>query len=81
MTARPPKEVIGLGLEMSFDEALERFVGVDPKQMHTNIERSKSKKPPGGKMKKRAPPGKKAKPQNVISLKDRKTSLRRRGLA
>jgi hypothetical protein len=49
--------------------------------MHTNIERSKSKKPPGGKKKKRAPPGKKAKPQNVISLKDRKTSLRRRGLA
>lgn len=69
------------GLNMPFGEAMERFIGVDPKQMQANIDKSKKKKPPGGKKKKRPPPGKKAKSPNVISLKDRKTSLRRRGLA
>jgi len=75
MSARPPKET--LALDMPFDEALERFIGVDPKEMHANIARSKKKKPPGGK-KKRKPPG--AKSKNVISLRERHMSLRRRGL-
>lgn len=78
MSARPPKEV--LGLDMPFGEAMERFVGVDPKEMHANIAKSKKKKPPGGK-KKRKPPGAKVKRENVLSLRERKTSLRRRGLA
>ena len=75
MMARPPKEV--LGLEMPFGEALERFIGVNPKEMHANIAKDKRKKPPGGK---KAKPGGKVKSKNVISLKDRKTSLRRRGV-
>ena len=76
MTARPPKE-IGFGLEMGFSEALERVIGVNPKELAANIAKDKGKKPPGAK-KRKAPRGKKAK-QNVISLKDRKTALRRRG--
>ena len=78
MTARPPKEI--LGLHMPFGEAWERFIGVDPKEVDANEAKSKKKKPPGSK--KAKPSGKvKAKSKNVISLKDRKTSLRRRGLA
>jgi hypothetical protein len=74
MIGRPPKEEFGL--DMPFGEAMERFIGVDPKEMHANIAKSKKKKPPGGK---KPPPGSKEKAQNVISLKDRKTALRRRG--
>ncbi len=80
MIARPPKEPM-LGLDMPYGEALERFVGVDPRQVQDNIVRSKKKKPPGGKKKKRVPPGKKAKTGNVVSLRERHMSLRRRGLA
>jgi len=69
------------GLNMPFSEAMERFIGVDPKQMDANIEKSKKKKPLGSKKKKRSPPSSKAQSKNVISLKDRKTALRRRGLA
>ncbi len=76
MTARPPKEVF-LGLDMPFGEALERYIGVNPKELEANIAKDKSKKPPGAKKKKA--PGAKAK--NVISLKERKTALRRRGRA
>ncbi len=36
-----------LKLDMSFGEALSRFVAVDPKEVSENIERSKTKKPPG----------------------------------
>ncbi len=75
MMGRPPKEEFGL--DMRFGDALERFIGADPKEMHANIAKSKKKKPPGGKKK---PPGGTVKAKNVISLKDRKTSLRRRGL-
>jgi hypothetical protein len=78
MTARPPKHV--LGLEMPFGEAMERFIGVKPKELEANIAKDKKKKPPGAK-RKRKPPGGKAKAHNVISLKDRKTALRRRGHA
>ena len=38
-----------LHIDMPFDEALERFASVDPKEMHANITKSKKKKPPGGK--------------------------------
>ena len=79
MTARPPKE-IGFGLEMRFGEALERVIGVNPKELETNIAKGKKKKPPGAKKKRAAPKGKVKSAKNVISLKDRKASLRRRGL-
>ena len=36
-----------LKLEMSFAEALSRFVATDPKEVADSIERSKTKKPPG----------------------------------
>jgi hypothetical protein len=79
MSRKPMGE--NMGLDMPFGEAMERFIGVKPREMEANIAKSKKKKPPGGKKKKRSPPGKKAKSGNVILLKDRKTSLRRRGLA
>jgi hypothetical protein len=75
MMGRPPKDTIGL--DMPFGEAMERFIGVEPKEMHANIAKSKKKRPPGGK---KPPPGAKEKAKNVISLKDRKTALRRRGV-
>ena len=61
MTARPPKDT--LGLDMPFGEAMERFVGVNPKEMHANIAKSKKKKPPGGK-KKRKPSGARVRSEN-----------------
>ncbi len=79
MTARPPRET--LGLDMPFGEAMERFIGVDPKEMHANVARSKKKKPPSGKKKKAKPPGAKVKAKNVLDLRERRMSLRRRGLA
>jgi hypothetical protein len=68
-----------LGLDMPFGEALERFGGVDPRQLQDNIARSKKKKPPGRKKKK--PGGKVRTAGNVISMRERHMSLRRRGLA
>jgi len=53
-------------LDMLFAEALERYAGVDPKEMHANIKRAKKKKPPGGK---KAPPGTPVDAQNVLSLR------------
>jgi hypothetical protein len=35
-----------LRLDMSFEEALERFIGTDPKEVDESIERSKTKRPP-----------------------------------
>jgi hypothetical protein len=56
-------------LNMPFSEALERFVGTKPKEMHANIAKAKKKKPPGGK-KRKAPPGSTSEAQNVLSLRD-----------
>jgi len=64
-------------LDMPFSAALERFAGVDPKEMHANINRSKKRKPPGGK---KAPPGTPGvEAQNVVSLRDRRTAKRNYG--
>lgn len=79
MIGRTPKGT-DMGLDMPFGEAWERFIGVDPKQMEANIAKDRKKKPPGAKKKRKAPGGK-VKSHNVISLKDRKASRRRRGLA
>ena len=48
MTKRPPPED-KLYIDMPFGEALERLVGVDPKQAEANVKKSKTRKPPGGK--------------------------------
>ncbi|MBN8982782.1 MAG: hypothetical protein J0I29_16140 [Rhizobiales bacterium] len=58
-----------LSLDMPFGEALERFAGVDPKEMHANIKRAKKKKPPGGK---KPPSSGHVDNQNVVKLRDRK---------
>jgi hypothetical protein len=44
-----------LALDMPFGEALERFVGVKPRELEANVAKSKKAKPPGGR--KRAPSG------------------------
>ena len=62
-------------LKMPFAEAMDRFIGVDPKEMHANIKRAKKKKPPGGK---KAPPGTPV-ADNLVSLRDRRTSKRNYG--
>lgn len=73
-----------LGLDMPFDEAMERFMQTDPKQVEASIERSKQKKPPGAKSKKKTPGSKKALPgtlvdQTVVSLRDRRMRKRNYG--
>jgi hypothetical protein len=65
-----------LHLNMPFGEALERFAGTDPKQMHANIKRAKKKKPPGGK---KAPSDGKPEGKNVVSLRDRRVRKRNYG--
>lgn len=76
-----PRDENKFTLDMPFGEALERFIAVKPSELEANVAASKKKKPPRAKVKKRKAPGGKKKSPNVISLKDRKTSLRRRGLA
>jgi hypothetical protein len=57
-------------LDMPFGEALERFAGVKPAEMHANIAKAKNKKPPGGK--KAKPSGGHVVGQNVVRLRDRR---------
>ena len=71
-TLEPP-----MGLDMSFDEALQRFTQTDPKEVEQSIERSKKKKPPGNK--KRKSPGSKIQPENVIDLGKRRARKRNTG--
>lgn len=73
-----PKKVYDdkMKLDMPFAEALERYAGVEPKEMHANIKRAKKKKPPGGKVE---PSGGSSQDENVVSLRDRKTSKRNYG--
>jgi hypothetical protein len=54
-------------LDMPFGEALARFAGTNPDEMHANIKRAKKKKPPGGKNHK---PSGDAVAQNIVSLRD-----------
>lgn len=60
-----------LHLDMGFAEAMERFAGVDPHEMHANIRKAKKRKPPGGKKHK---PSGDAVGQNVVRLRDRRKS-------
>ena len=61
-------------LDMPFGEALERFAGLKPAEMHANIKRAKKKKPPGGR--KRKPSDGAVEAQNVVSLRDRRSRKR-----
>ncbi len=66
-----------LGLDMPFDEALKRFIGVDPTEVEAGIKQSKKKKPPGGKKK---PPSDGAVSQeNVVSLREKRIRKRNYG--
>ena len=46
MTEKPKKLEPPLKLDLSFEEALSRFVATIPKEVDASIERSKTKKPP-----------------------------------
>ncbi len=75
MAKRKRQQQERLHLDMPFDEALERFVGVDPAEVRGNIKRSKKKKPPGGKR----PSGGSSQAENVVSLKVRRIRKRNTG--
>jgi hypothetical protein len=47
MTNKGKKLDPPLRLDLSFEDALSRFVATDPKEVVENVERSKKKKPPG----------------------------------
>jgi hypothetical protein len=68
MAKRPRTYNEKMRLEMPFAEALERYVGTKPAEMHANIKRAKKKKPPGGKK----PSGGDVADQNVMRLRDRR---------
>lgn len=72
MTKRKPYED-KLHLDMPMGEALERLIGVDPKEARANIKRAKQKKPPGGKA---PPPDDKT---NVSDLRAARNRKRNRG--
>jgi len=46
MTNKGKKLEAKLKLDMSFDEAMSRFIATDPKEFAESIDRSKTKKPP-----------------------------------
>ena len=75
MAKRPKRYDDKMKLDIPFEEALERFIGTKPKEMHDNIRRAKKKKPPGGK----APSGSTDDPQNVAPLRDRRMRKRNQG--
>jgi hypothetical protein len=79
MTSKRPRA--GFFLDMPFSEAVERFAGVPIEQIDEGVARSKKKKPPRAKRKVHGGSVLSPKKANVISLKDRKVSRRRRGLA
>lgn len=78
MTKKTKQVEPPLGLDMPFDEALERFIGTDPREVEASIGRSKHKKPPGGK-KKRKPSSGNAQSDAVVSLRDRRMRKRNTG--
>lgn len=74
---KPPKTVEPpFGLDMSFGEALERFIGTDLGEVEASIARSKKKKPPGNKSKK---PGGNDQSGSVVDLKVRRVRKRNTG--
>lgn len=66
--SKPKKYDEKLFIDMNFGEAVERFGGVKPAEMHANIDTAKKKKkPPGGK-----PSGGKIVNSNVVELRHRR---------
>ena len=64
-------------LDMPADEALERFIGTDPKEVEASIKRAKKKVPPGGKKKKTAKPSDdNVAGDGVVSLRQRRMQNR-----
>lgn len=76
MAKRPRTYEEKMKLNMPFAEALERYIGTKPSEMHANIKRAKKKKPPGGK---KAPPGNADDQTNLVSLRDRRIRKRNYG--
>jgi hypothetical protein len=74
-TKHPPP----LGLDMDPDEALERFIQTDPREVDALEKRAKTKKPPDRKKKPggKKPPGPSSK--NVVSLRDKRMRTRNYG--
>lgn len=68
-----------LGIDLDPDEALERFINTDPREVDALEKRSKKKKPPGKKKKpgSKKPPGPSS--ENVVSLRDRRMRKRNYG--
>ena len=68
-------------LNMPADEALERFIGTDPKQVDASIKRAKKKVPPGGRKKQTAKPSDDdvASDDGVVSLRQRRIRKRNTG--
>ena len=85
MAKRPTTYEARLHIDMPFGEALERFIGVKPDEMHANIAKSKKKKPPGGTKSrvKHGPPGGSQDITNpsatVVKLGDRRARRRNKG--
>jgi hypothetical protein len=77
MAKRPRTYDEKMRLDMPFAEALERYVGTKPAEMHANIAKAKQKKPPGGK--KHKPSGDAVQAESVISLRDRRSRKRNHG--
>jgi len=65
MTKRPYEDK--MHLDMPFGEALERFVGTAPAELHANIEKSKAAKPPAARSEAKA--ASKPDAQNVVKLR------------
>jgi hypothetical protein len=70
---RPP-----LVLDMDFGEAMERFAQTKMSEVQENIDRSKKKKPSGGK-RKRKPSDGTSQGESVVSLRDRRMRKRNYG--
>ena len=68
-----------LGLDMSFDEALERFIHTDPAEVEASIKRSKQKKPPDGKKPKRKQSSGTSQSDTVVDLRHRRMRKRNQG--
>ncbi len=76
MSAKDKSQEPKLGLDMDFDEALDRFIQTKPGEVEASIVRSKQKrilpakkKKPGGK---KAPPGNASQSPKVIALRDKR---------
>jgi hypothetical protein len=76
MKPKPKKLEPKLGLDMPFEEALQRFIQTDPTEVENGIKKSKKKRPPGSKGKKRKPPGGIGQSKTVVSLRHRRMRKR-----